>query len=145
MTYQTICVGLLQEDDRNEAVMETAIEMALTQGAHLTGVYLVPTLNIPIYVAMPFPDDIMSSYYEAADAGGKELREIFGARCNSAGIESNEWLGGPRSILTPLEELAPVTVLLAWTPRRECTRAVRDALPLLRAAHQVVVLVRRGG
>jgi hypothetical protein len=37
------------------------------------------------------------------------------------------------------------TVLLAWTPRRECTRAVRDALPLLRAADQVVILARRGG
>ncbi|MBT5572460.1 MAG: universal stress protein [Alphaproteobacteria bacterium] len=183
MTYQTICVGLLHEDARNPVVMETAIQMALLQGAHLTAVHLIPTLNIPIYVGIAFPDDMMGAYYEAADANGEELRKTFESLCNSAGLESHEWVGGTRSILTPLEELAPVTdlfvlsqhsagehdwligeaslrlgvpvfavpeagqyetfgrsVLLAWAPRRECTRAVRDAMPMLQAADQVVVL-----
>jgi nucleotide-binding universal stress UspA family protein len=31
-------------------------------------------------------------------------------------------------------------VLVAWTPRRECTRAVREALPFLQRAERVVVL-----
>ncbi|NNE85501.1 MAG: universal stress protein [Alphaproteobacteria bacterium] len=31
-------------------------------------------------------------------------------------------------------------VLVAWTPRRECTRAVRDALPFLQRAERVIVL-----
>jgi nucleotide-binding universal stress UspA family protein len=31
------------------------------------------------------------------------------------------------------------TILLAWTPKRECARAVRDAMPLLQQADRVVV------
>lgn len=183
MTYQTICAGFLQGDPRNQAVMDAAIKMALDQGAHLTGVHLVPPLNVPIYVAVPFPDDLMSSYYADAEAEGEKLHETFEARCESAGVRSREWQGGARTVLTVLQELAPVTdlfvlaqhisgdydwllgeatlllgapilaipeagnfetfgqnVLLAWAPRRECARAVRDAMPILRAADQVVVL-----
>lgn len=32
------------------------------------------------------------------------------------------------------------SILLAWKPSRECTRAVRDAMPMLRAADRVIVL-----
>ncbi|MGL5114438.1 MAG: hypothetical protein ACRC7C_03850, partial [Beijerinckiaceae bacterium] len=41
----------------------------------------------------------------------------------------------------------PKRVLLAWTPEREATRAVHDALPLMKAAEQVSVLavVSNGG
>jgi len=183
MSYQTICAGFLQGDPRNQAVMDAAIKMALDQGAHLTGVHLVPPLNVPIYVAVPFPDDLMASYYADAEAEGEKLQAVFEARCESAGVESREWHGGARTVLTVLEELAAVTdlfvlaqhtsgdydwllgeatlllgvpilaipeagnfetfgknVLLAWAPRRECARAVRDAMPILREADQVVVL-----
>lgn len=183
MTYQTICAGFLQGDPRNQAVMDAAIKMALDQDAHLTGVHLVPPLNVPMYGGIPLPDDMMSTYYAEADAEGEKLREVFEARCASAGVDSREWQGEARAVLSVLEEIAPVTdlfvlaqhmsgdhdwllgdaalllgtpilaipeagnfetfgkrVLVAWAPRRECTRAVRDAMPLLRAADQVVVL-----
>jgi hypothetical protein len=111
MSYRTICVGFLHDDDRNQAVMDTAIQVALTHGAHLTGVHLIPTLNVPAYLAITFPDDMMTAYYDAADAAGDALRKTFEAHCDSAGIESHEWLGGTRSVLVTLEELAPVTDL----------------------------------
>lgn len=111
MSYQTICAGFLQGDPRNQAVMDAAIKMALDQGAHLTGVHLVPPLNVPIYVAVPFPDDLMASYYADAEAEGEKLQAVFEARCESAGVESREWHGGARTVLTVLEELAAVTDL----------------------------------
>lgn len=183
MTYRTICAGFLQGDPRNQSVMDAAIKLAKERDAHLTGVHLVPPLNLPIYAAVPFPDGMMSSYYAEADAEGDKLRETFDAHCQSAGLDSHEWQGGARSVLSVLEEIAPVTdlfvlaqhasgehdwllgeaslllgvpilaipesgtfesfgktVLLAWAPRRECARAVRDAMPILREADQVVVL-----
>lgn len=183
MSYQTICAGFLQGDPRNQSVMDAAMKAAKERDAHLTGVHLVPTLNLPIYAAVPFPDDMMSSYYAEADADGEKLRATFEAACRKAGVESHEWQGGTRSVLSALEEIAPVTdlfvlaqhasgehdwllgeaclllgvpvlaipesgkfeafgkkVLVAWAPRRECARAVRDAMPILRDADQVVVL-----
>jgi len=183
MSYQIICAGFLHGDSRNEAVMDAAIEISLKHDAHITGVHLVPTLNVPVYVAVPFPDDMMGKYYEDAAADGEKLRATFEEKCKKAGVTFEDWQGGARSILPALEELAPVTdlfvlaqhasgdldwllgeaslllgapilavpkagtytnfgktVLLAWAPRRECARAVRDAMPFLQAAEKVVVL-----
>lgn len=183
MSYQTICAGFLHGDSRNDAVMDAAIEVSLKHGAHITGVHLVPTLNVPVYVAVPFPDDMMGKYYEDAAADGEKLRATFEEKCKKAGVTFEDWQSGARSILPALEELAPVTdlfvlaqhasgdhdwllgeaslllgapilavpeagtytdfgntILLAWAPRRECARAVRDAMPFLQAADKVVVL-----
>lgn len=183
MSYRTICAGFLQGDPRNQSVMDAAIKAALDHDAHLMGIHLVPSLNIPIYAAVPFPDGMMAKYYEDAKAEGQALRKTFEAECEHAGVTSHEWQDGVRSVLTALEEVAPVTdlfvlaqhgsgdhdwllgeaslllgapilavpefgvfdtfganVLLAWAPRRECARAVRDAMPILQNADQVVVL-----
>lgn len=182
MSFQSICVGLVRGDARNTETMNAAIKLAAQCEAHLTGILLTPPLNVPVYAAIPLPDDIISNYYDDADAEAEDFRSTFEAECSSQGVTSTEWRGAARTVLQSLGELAPVTdlfvlsqhgsgdyswligeaslslgvpilavpeagefenigktVLLAWTPKRECTRAVRDSMPLLRAADKVVV------
>lgn len=182
MSYQSICVGLVRGDARNAATMAAAIRLAAQSDAHLTGILLVPPLNVPVYAAVPLPDDIISNYYDDADAEAEELRAAFESGCSGEGVTSFEWRGATRTVLQSLVDLAPVTdlyvlsqhgsgdyawligeaslslgvpilaipesgtfdsfgkcVLLAWTPKRECARAVRDSMPLLQGADRVVV------
>ncbi len=182
MSYKTICAGFLYGDPRNESVLDAAVHLAVTHGAHLTGVYLVPPLNVPVYAAIPLPNDMVGSYYEAADKSGDAFAETFEARCTHAGVDSRDWRGDNRTALGVLEQQASVTdlfvlaqhgtgdhswligeasmlvgtpivavpemgtynefgktILLAWAPRRECARAVRDAMPALQRADKVVV------
>ena len=182
MSYQSICVGLLRGDSRNQATLDAAVRLAAERDAHLTGMLLIPPLNIPVYAAIPLPDDVMSDYYNDAEKEAEELCAVFEERCRSAGVTSNEWRGGAQNIVQSLQNIAPVTdlfvltqhgggdyswligeaslalgtpvlaipeagnfesigksVLLAWSPRRECARAVRDAMPLLQDADRVIV------
>ncbi|MBT3401412.1 MAG: universal stress protein [Rhodospirillaceae bacterium] len=188
MSYRSICVGLLRGDVRNEATLEAAIRLAAERDAHLTGMLLIPPLNIPVYAAIPLPDDIMADYYDDADKEADGLRAVFEDGCRSAGVTSNEWRGGAQNIVQSLQNISPVTdlfvltqhsggdygwligeaslalgtpilaipeagnfesigktVLLAWTPRRECARAVRDAMPLLQDAGRVIVFRGNAG
>ncbi len=188
MTYRSICVGLLRGDPRNQATLDAAVRLAAEQDAHLTGMLLIPPLNIPVYAAIPLPDDVMTDYYNDADKEAEGLRAVFEDGCRSAGVSSCEWQGGAHNIVQSLQNIAPVTdlfvlsqhgggdyswligeasltlgtpilaipeagsfesigktVLLAWTPRRECARAVRDAMPLLQGAARVVVFRGNAG
>ena len=182
MSYQSICVGLLRGDERNKDALDAAIRLAADRDAHLTGMLLIPPLNIPVYAAIPLPDDVMSNYYEDADKEAKGLGKVFEDGCRAGGVASFEWQGSAQNIVQSLQDVAPVTdmfvlsqhgggdyswligeaslalgvpimaipeagkfetigktVLLAWTPKRECARAVRDAMPLLQAANRVIV------
>lgn len=182
MSYRSICVGLLRGDVRNQDTLNAAARLAAAQDAHLTGMLLIPPLNIPVYAAIPLPDDVMTNYYEDADKEAEDLRSVFEDGCRAAGVASFEWQGSAQNIVESLQNIAPVTdlfvltqhgggdygwligeaslalgvpimaipeagnfenigksVLLAWTPKRECARAVRDAMPLLQAADRVIV------
>ncbi|MBT4908023.1 MAG: universal stress protein [Rhodospirillaceae bacterium] len=182
MSYRSICVGLLRGDARNQDTLDAAAEIAAAQDAHLTGMLLIPPLNIPVYAAIPLPDDLMTNYYEDAEKEAEGLRAVFEDRCRAAGVSSFEWQGSAQNIVESLLNVAPVTdlfvlsqhgggdyswligeaslalgvpimaipeagnfenigksVLLAWTPKRECARAVRDAMPMLQAADRVIV------
>ncbi|MDA0787108.1 MAG: universal stress protein [Proteobacteria bacterium] len=182
MTYQSICVGLLRSDPRNQDTLDAASQLAAAWDAHLTGMLLVPPLNIPVYAAIPLPDDVMTDYYKDADIEADSLGEAFENACRAAGVASSEWQGSAHNIVQSLQDVAPVTdlfvltqhgggdyswligeaslslgvpimaipeagkfekigktILLAWTPRRECARAVRDAMPMLQAADRVIV------
>jgi nucleotide-binding universal stress UspA family protein len=182
MSYKSICVGLVRGDARNDTTMKAAIGLAARFDAHMSGALLVPPLNIPIYAAVPLPDDLITNYYEDADRDAEELRTAFEAECRAEGVGSVEWHGATKLVLRGLEEIAPMSdllvlaqhtggdfswlvgeaslvagtpilavpeagsfeafgksILLPWTPRRECTRADRDAMPMLQAADRVVV------
>jgi nucleotide-binding universal stress UspA family protein len=182
MSYRSICVGLLRGDARNSDTLAAAAQLAAARDAHLTGMLLIPPLNIPVYAAIPLPDDVMSNYYDDADTEAEGLRAVFEDRCRAAGVASFEWQGSAQNIVQSLQNIAPVTdlfvlsqhgggdygwligeaslalgvpimaipeagtfetigksILLAWTPKRECARAVRDAMPLLQKADRVVV------
>lgn len=182
MSYKSITVGLVRNDARNAETMAAAVRLAARYDAHLTGILLVPPLNIPIYAAVPLPSDLVADFYADAEREAGESGEAFEAACKAEGVDSMEWRGAGKSILRELEDLAPVTdlmvltqhgsgefgwlvgeasllvgvpifavpeagtfadvgkrVLLAWTPKRESTRAIRDAMPLLRGAESVVV------
>ena len=188
MSYRSICVGLLRGDSRNGETLDAAVRLAAAREAHLTGMLLVPPLNIPVYAAVPLPDDVMSGYYRDAETEAETLRGTFEKACRSAGVASFEWQGNAQNIIQSLQDMSPFsdlfvlaqhgagdyawligeaslslgapilaipgagrfdtigkTILLAWTPRRECARAVRDAMPMLRDAERVVVFRGNAG
>jgi len=101
MSYKTICAGFLYNDPRNPSVLDAAVKLAAEHGAHLIGVHLVPPLNVPVYAAVPLPDDIVSEYYADAEKAGGALQETFNAACQHAGVDSREWQGADGAVRQP--------------------------------------------
>ena len=187
MSYKTILLGLVAGDDRNEARIHTAINLAASQGAHVTAIYMIPPFNIPVYAAVPIPSDIADRYYADEESTAKPVIAAFEAAIKAQGDVTGEVrtsrtlpldalqdnaafadlivLGQPHeqgydpasdslvgdiSLSAGLPVLAVPrvgdydvlgkNVLVAWTRRRESTRALREALPLLENADRVLVL-----
>ncbi|MGB0570651.1 MAG: hypothetical protein ACPGQM_01075 [Alphaproteobacteria bacterium] len=115
MSYRSICVGLLRGDARNTDALDAAVRLTAAQDAHLTGMLLIPPLNIPVYAAIPLPDDVMSNYYEDADKEAEEFRTVFEDGCRAAGVASAEWQGSLQNIVESLQNIAPVTDLFVLT------------------------------
>jgi nucleotide-binding universal stress UspA family protein len=187
MSYKTILLGLVAGDERNEARINTTINLAASQGAHVSALYMIPPFNIPVYAAVPIPSDIGDRYYADEEAAAKPVLETFEAAIKAQGDVTGDIrtsrtlpldalqdeasfadlivLGQPHehgydpasdsligdiSLSAGLPVLAVPrvgeysdigkNVLVAWTRRRETTRAVREALPLLEGAERVIVL-----
>lgn len=187
MGYKTILLGLIAGDPRNQAKINTALGLAVSQGAHVTALYMIPPFNIPVYAAVPIPSDIADQYYADEENTAKPVIAAFEAAVKAQGDVSGEIRTSRTLPLDALQDNAPFAdlivlgqphednydpasdsligdislsaglpvlavprvgnyenigknVLVAWTRRRESTRALREALPLLENAERVLVL-----
>lgn len=173
-------------DDRFDARLDLACELAIVHQAHLVGLHVIPNPYIPFQAAPAYlPAEFIESQRDAAEAQGLRAQEAFGANTDRHGLKG-EWRIGKGVITQVLgvharyadvtivgqssaernvsdPELPSVVAMLAarpvivvpnvgayhdigkhimvcWNTSREATRAVNDALPLLRNAEKVTVL-----
>ena len=59
------------------ARLDAAIRIAQTHGAHLTGLCVLPPLNISTYAEVQIPDEILAEQREAARARAAEAKSAF--------------------------------------------------------------------
>lgn len=83
---------LVHVDDSkaSAARVDTAIRLAQTHGAHLTGVYVMPRFEVPVYAEVQIPDEILAAQREGALARVAEAEKAFKVATDKAG-SSAEW------------------------------------------------------
>ena len=83
---------LVHVDDSkaSTARVDTAIRLAQTYDAHLTGLYVMPHLGIPVYAEVQIPDEILAAQREGALARVAEVEKAFRVATDKAGL-SPEW------------------------------------------------------
>ncbi|MCZ6837885.1 MAG: universal stress protein [Alphaproteobacteria bacterium] len=90
MSYKTILLGLVAGEPRNEAIMNTAIGLAASQGAHVTALYMIPPFKIPVYDGVPFPSGFTDHYYANEEAAAAPVIEAFEAALKAQGDVTGE-------------------------------------------------------
>lgn len=167
--------------------VETAAELAAAHGARLSGLYVRPTIEIPILAQSFGGHSLDEAIAQAADEAAGRAKALFERQAQAAGgAVAPRWLEatgdaaemvttharyvdlvviGPSDADKPgarrtsgqiiLESAAPVLVvptrpsvttlgqrvLIAWNGSREAVHAVRGALPILRRASAVEILI----
>ncbi len=93
--------------------LDAAINLAKTNGAHLTGIYVRPPIDIPPYIRAEISTEVLSAQDKAARKAAKKARQLFSERTESAGI-SCEWKsfkGDPIEILSGHARYCDVAVV----------------------------------
>ncbi|MDH3673026.1 MAG: universal stress protein [Gammaproteobacteria bacterium] len=70
--------------------VDVAIRLAQTHSAHLTGLYVLPYFEIPVYAEVQIPDDILAAQRQAALARAAEAEKAFRVATDKARL-SSEW------------------------------------------------------
>ena len=75
---------LVHVDDSKASTVrvDTAIRLAQTYDAHLTGLYVMPHLGIPVYAEVQIPDEILAVQREGALARVAEAEKAFRVACD---------------------------------------------------------------
>lgn len=83
---------LVHVDDSNACAnrVQTAIDLAQAHGAHLTGLYVLRGLEIPVYAEVEIGIDVLQAQKEASAARAKETEAAFKAAIDKAGMAA-EW------------------------------------------------------
>ncbi|MEE9598205.1 MAG: universal stress protein [Acidiferrobacterales bacterium] len=83
---------LVHVDDSKASTVrvDTAIRLAQTYDAHLTGLYVMPHFEIPVYAEAQIPDEILAAQREGALARVAEAEKTFRVATDKAGL-SPEW------------------------------------------------------
>ncbi len=173
-------------DDRLDARLDIACELALAHDAHLAGLYVIPNPYLPIQAASAYiPAELVEAQRTRGEEDAGAAEERFVGHTTRNGV-NGEWrtangetaravglharyadvtivgqdspqqraAGAELPSMVAMMAARPVIVvpaygsyhdigkrvLVCWNASREATRAVNDALPLLRAADAVTVL-----
>jgi nucleotide-binding universal stress UspA family protein len=189
MAYKNILVHLNNEG-RVARLIGAAMQLALPDNSHLTGLFVVPAAPARSPLLSILSGGAMQKAFEAYRETGRGIRKAFedatarqpvvaewrlhetaqpsyvdaalekarAADLVIAAQKENDWdyadmfdvpgwlameSGRPVLVIPGAGGLAPIgkRVLVAWNNSRESTRAVFDALPILKRANEVTVLV----
>ena len=77
-------------DDGNKNRLQNAAELARTYEAHLTGLYIIPNLVIPMYAEVSIPADVIEMQEKAAQDRAEKAEAEFKAITDQVGC-SAEW------------------------------------------------------
>jgi nucleotide-binding universal stress UspA family protein len=98
---------------RTAAQLDAAINLAKTNDAHLTGIYVRPPIDIPPYIRAEISTEVLSAQDKAARRAAKKARQLFSEKTEGAGI-SSEWKsfkGDPIEILNVHARYCDVAVV----------------------------------
>ena len=77
-------------DKGNTQRLQLAAELAQSQGAHLTGLYIIPNLVVPMYAEVQIPADILEAQEAEAQKHAEQAEAEFKTIANNAGCAA-EW------------------------------------------------------
>lgn len=112
---------LLVHVDNTKALpsrLEVALELAQSHSAHLTGVYVLPQLEMPTYLAGDVAMNLIDVQQEAVRTRTAEAETIFRNTCARAGTPA-EWRtteGGAISALSLQARYVDLIILGQWNP-----------------------------
>ncbi|HEX9703032.1 MAG TPA: universal stress protein [Rhodospirillales bacterium] len=187
MTFRDILVHV-DDATENATRLESAINLAKTTNARLTGLFVRSRPYIPPYAEVQISPEILQRHAEEIEELAKQAEKNFRATVKGSGVKA-EWrsveggLGSvlslharyhdlvvlgqkdPRDLLMPGDRDMPDEVIMtcgrpsliipyagkfptigrnvmvAWDASATATRAVHDALPILKTAKAVTVMV----
>ena len=187
MTFRDILVHV-DDATENAARLESAVNLAKTTNARLTGLFVRSRPYIPPYAEVQISPEILQRHAEEIEELAKQAEKNFRAAVKGSGVKA-EWrsveggLGSvlslharyhdlvvlgqkdPRDLLMPGDRDMPDEVIMtcgrpsliipyagkfptigrnvmvAWDASATATRAVHDALPILKTAKSVTVMV----
>ena len=174
------------------ARMDAAVNLAITHGAHLTGLYVKSHIPIPPYIQAQIGQDVLDMQTATLDRLSDEAEAAFVDKAKKADVPF-EWrsaegdiieilnmnarycdlavigqlnpeeggiaadaglpdrlilsMGRPALVVPYVGEYPVIgeRVMVAWDGSRRATRAVNDALPLLKLAKKVSVMAVNPG
>ncbi|WP_045835374.1 universal stress protein [Hyphomicrobium sp. 99] len=187
MQYRTILLHL-NDEKRVGHLIKTATTLSRSGGAHVIGLYVMPSAIPPPDLVGPFAVTLMEDQLASYREQGHRIKLVFDAKISEASNITHEWriddsrfdadvadavINHARTAdlvivsqagqnpwiddvpeRVALESGRPVLVLpqegdfdqigkdvaIAWKPTKEATRAVFDALPILKGARRVRIL-----
>ncbi|MFQ5937950.1 MAG: universal stress protein [Acidiferrobacterales bacterium] len=72
------------------ARVDAAIRLATSHEAHLTGLYVIPIVDVPGYAEAQIPTEVLAAQREIARAQAAEAEQVFRSLTDRAGV-SAEW------------------------------------------------------
>ena len=89
MTYKTILVHLTSQKVA-PALLDVVLPFAASQGAHVTGLHVIP--NVPLHQSVAFhvPDDVITQQQQQLLDEAAAIHKLFEERAGAAGVTS-EW------------------------------------------------------
>jgi nucleotide-binding universal stress UspA family protein len=83
---------LLHLDNREScrARIDTTVALAASHNAHLTGIYMIPNIMLPVYADVYIPPDIIQTQQQEAHAKAEQIGAQFREAVERAGV-SGEW------------------------------------------------------
>ena len=112
MTLKDIMVHV----DGREAAgrrVEAAVALAAANDARLTGIYAVPSMNLPGYAEVQIAAEVLAAHAEQVEETAKETRRAFEDRVGKAGV-GVEWRSGeadPADLLALHGRYADIVVI----------------------------------
>ncbi len=89
MAYKNILVHVDQSSNAT-ATVQAACDVAAKSDAHVTGVYVIPHINMPVYAEASVPASVLEELQESAQESANEAEALFNKLTHAAGCKS-EW------------------------------------------------------
>ena len=89
MTYKDILVHV-DKSKSNAGRLEAAFKLAEAHKAHLTGLYVIPDINLPVYAEIPIGQELIDNAEQAALEDAAEAEGVFTIMAKNYDL-SAEW------------------------------------------------------
>jgi len=115
MSLQNILVVATSCQKTNENTIRSALKLASHHNAHLTGVFVVPPLDIPVYFNAPPPQSLVEAQSKASAEALDQSSKLFETLTKKYGWENRvtwrSFEGNPIDIISINARYADITIM----------------------------------